>query len=183
MDGDRVARPFSHCSACGSRFGSRARWPRTCRACGHVAYRNPVPVVVLVVPVEGAGVLTVRRREPPAGLALPSGYIEYGEAWQDAAVRELEEETGVRVAASTVRELAVRSGGDGTLLVFATAPAIARHDLRRFTASAEVAELVVVRGPRDDLVFPLDAEVIGMLRSGRPCGATADDHKPERPTF
>jgi ADP-ribose pyrophosphatase YjhB (NUDIX family) len=129
-----------------------------------VAYRNPIPVVVLALPVEDVGVLTVRRREPPVGLALPSGYIEHGEAWQDAAARELEEETGVRVDAATVRELAVRSGGDGTLLVFATAPAIARGELRRFTPSPEVSELVIVTGRCDELVFPLDAEAIGMVR-------------------
>ena len=91
MAADPPARQFSHCSACGARYPARAGWPRLCEACGHVAYRNPVPVVVLVVPVEDAGVLTVRRTQPPTGLALPSGYIEYGEAWQDAAARELEE--------------------------------------------------------------------------------------------
>ena len=170
MDADAVAAPFTHCSACGRRFPSGTGWPRTCRACGHVAYRNPIPVVVVALPVEDLGVLAVRRRHPPVGLALPSGYVEYGEAWQDAAARELEEETGVRVDAARVRELAVRSGGDGTLLVFATAPAIARRDLRRFTASAEVSELVIVTGPGDELLFPLDAEVLGMLRGsgGRP---------------
>jgi hypothetical protein len=54
----------------------------------------------------------------------------------------------------------VRSGSDGTLLIFATAPAVSRAALRGFTPSAEVSELVVVDGPRDDVVFPLDAQLL-----------------------
>jgi ADP-ribose pyrophosphatase YjhB (NUDIX family) len=163
MGADRVIAPFSHCSYCGDRFAQRVGWPRRCGSCGHVSYRNPIPVVVLAVPVEDVGVLMVRRVQSPVGLALPSGYIEHGELWQDAAARELAEETGVRVDAATVRELMVRSGQDGTLLIFATAPPISRGDLHAFSPSAEVSELLVVAGPRDDVVFPLDAEVLATL--------------------
>ena len=125
-----------------------------------MTYRNPSPVAVLVLPVEDHGVLMVRRARPPVGLAFPSGFIEYGERWQDAAAREVAEETGVRVDPELIRELRVRSGSDGTLLIFATAPAVSRASLRVFTPSAEVSELVVVDGPRDDVVFPLDAQLL-----------------------
>ena len=95
---------------------------------------------------------------------IPGGYIEHGERWQDAAARELAEETGISVDPVTIRELKVRSGVDETLLIFATAPAITRAELTAFVPSAEVSELVVVPGPRDDVVFPLDAEVLETLR-------------------
>lgn len=164
MDDDRPGAPFSHCSYCGHCFAERATWPRRCASCENVSYRNPLPVAVLAVPVKDSGVVMVRRVGPPAGLALPSGYIEHGERWQDAAARELAEETGIRVDAAAIRELNVRSGEDGTLLVFATAPPVTRAELAAFIPSAEVSELVVVDGPRDDVVFPLDAEVIATLR-------------------
>jgi ADP-ribose pyrophosphatase YjhB (NUDIX family) len=167
MDAERVIAPFSYCSSCGHRFRRGAGWPRRCGSCGHVSYRNPIPVVVLAVPVEDLGVLMVRRVEPPAGLALPSGYVEHGERWQDAAARELAEETGIRVDAAAIREFRVRSGHDGTLLVFATAPRIERVALDAFRPSAEVSELAIVSGPRDDVVFPLDAEVVTSLRASR----------------
>jgi ADP-ribose pyrophosphatase YjhB (NUDIX family) len=172
MDDDRpAAEPFSHCSSCGHPFARGVGWPRTCAACGAVAYRNPLPVAVLAIPVEDHGILMVRRVEPPAGLALPSGYIEHGERWQDAAARELAEETGVYVDAARIRELKVCSGEDDTLLIFATAPAITHAALAAFVPSAEVSELLVVAGPRDDVVFPLDAEVIATMRPSRRRGA------------
>ena len=161
---DPPGAPFSHCSYCGHRFPADARWPRRCASCAHVTYRNPLPVAVLIVPVDDFGVVMVRRVQPPVGLALPSGYIEHGERWQDGAARELAEETGISVDAATIRELKVCSGEDGTLLVFATAPAITRAELAAFRPSAEASELVVVSSPRDDIVFPLDAEVIATLR-------------------
>ncbi len=59
-------------------------------------WSNPVPVALAVQPV-GAGVLLVRRAQDPGrGLwALPGGYLNPHEAPDDAAVRELQEETGV----------------------------------------------------------------------------------------
>jgi ADP-ribose pyrophosphatase YjhB (NUDIX family) len=165
MNGDApTVAPFSHCSYCGYRFAERAGWPRRCAGCGNVSYRNPLPVAVLAVPVEDLGVLMVRRVDHPAGLALPSGYLEYGERWEDAAARELAEETGIDVDPATIRELRVRSGEDGTLLIFAIAPAITRAALAAFVPSAEVSELVVVSAPRNDVVFPLDAELVATLR-------------------
>jgi ADP-ribose pyrophosphatase YjhB (NUDIX family) len=158
--------PFSHCSFCGHRFPGESGWPRTCAACGNVGYRNPLPVAVVVVPVEDDGILMVRRAHGPTGLAFPSGFVEYGERWQDTAARELAEETGVRVDPATVRALRVSSDTDGTLLVFATVPAIARDDLAAFTPSDEVSELVVLGGPHPDVVFPLDAEVLAERLGG-----------------
>jgi ADP-ribose pyrophosphatase YjhB (NUDIX family) len=166
MDADTPAvEPFSHCSYCGHPYARREGWPRKCVACGNTSYRNPLPVVVLAVPVEDLGVLMVRRVDQPAGLALPSGYIEFGERWQDAAARELAEETGIRVDPQAVRELSVRSGADGTLLIFAIAPEITRAEVAAFAPSAEVSELVVVSEPRGDVVFPLDAEIVATLRA------------------
>ena len=152
--------PHSHCSFCGQRFPDGLGWPRTCAACGNVSFRNPLPVAVLLLPVADQGILLVRRAIPPLGLALPGGYIEHGERWQDAAAREAAEETGVRVDPEAIREVRVLSAPDGTLLVFGTAPRVPPEALRAFAPSAEVDGLVVARGPRDDVVFPLHAQVL-----------------------
>ena len=163
----RPPRRFRTARTAAPRFAQRSGWPGRCAACGNVSYRNPLPVAVLALPVEDLGILMVRRVDHPAGLALPSGYIELGERWQDAAARELAEETGIWVDPTAIREFRVRSGADGTLLIFGTAPAITRAELAAFVPSAEVSDLVVVSGPRDDVVFPLDAEVVATLWPSR----------------
>ncbi len=43
------------------------------------------------------GIVLIERRNPPAGLAIPGGFVEVGESVEEAAVREVEEETGLRV--------------------------------------------------------------------------------------
>lgn len=58
--------------------------------------RNPYPTVDVVVEVEG-GIVLIERANEPKGWALPGGFIDYGEPPEDAARREVEEETGLRV--------------------------------------------------------------------------------------
>jgi NADH pyrophosphatase NudC (nudix superfamily) len=86
----------SHCSFCGTAFEENQDYPRQCQNCQNTTYRNPLPVAVVILPVDN-GVLLVRRAiEPRKGLlAFPGGFINYGESWQTAAARELFEETGI----------------------------------------------------------------------------------------
>lgn len=59
-------------------------------------YRNPVPTVDIIIEIEGAIVL-IKRRNPPFGWALPGGFVDYGESYETAALREAKEETGLAV--------------------------------------------------------------------------------------
>ncbi|GLY07457.1 MULTISPECIES: NUDIX domain-containing protein [Actinoplanes] len=115
----------AHCAYCGARFTPGQSWPRRCTACGETTYRNPSPVAVAIQPV-GHGLLAIRRGIPPARdrLALPGGFIDIGETWQAAAVRELAEETGLEADPAAVRLYDTVSAPDGTLLVFALLPAL-----------------------------------------------------------
>lgn len=59
-------------------------------------YRNPIPTVDIIIEIEGKIVL-IKRKNPPHGWALPGGFIDYGEAAEDAACREAREETGLDI--------------------------------------------------------------------------------------
>jgi 8-oxo-dGTP diphosphatase len=61
-----------------------------------MAGRNPLPTADVIVEV-GNRIVLVRRKHPPAGWAIPGGFIESGETVEAAAVREALEETGLAV--------------------------------------------------------------------------------------
>lgn len=144
----------SHCSYCGHPFADVAAWPRSCAPCGNITYANPIPVGVVLLPVEG-GLLTVRRAiEPAVGqLALPGGFLDLGETWQEGCARELREETGVVIDAAEVSLFAAHSTPRGQLLVFGLARPRSAGDIA-FVANSEASEAVVIDAPRA-LAFPL----------------------------
>lgn len=148
----------SHCSYCGQPFAD-APWPRQCAQCSQTSFLNPLPVSVLLVPVEG-GLLGIRRAiEPRRGqLALPGGFINAGESWQQAGVRELVEETGLTLAPEVVRLFDALSAPDGTLLVFGLTPPLTLEALPPFEPTAETAERVILT-PTTQLAFPLHTQV------------------------
>ncbi len=58
--------------------------------------RNPVPTVDVIVERE-EGIVLIKRKNPPYGWALPGGFVEYGESLEEAARREIKEETNLQV--------------------------------------------------------------------------------------
>lgn len=94
---------FDYCPYCGARLAARvpagehAAQP-TCPRCGFVAYKNAKPCAGAVVVRDGRALLVKRAREPFLGWwDVPGGYLEYGEHPEDAARRELKEETGLDI--------------------------------------------------------------------------------------
>lgn len=69
-----------------------------CIECSYIIYRNPYPAVSIIIEKEKKIVLIKRKIKPMIGYwALPSGFVEYEEDSEEAAAREVLEETGLKV--------------------------------------------------------------------------------------
>jgi len=96
-----VGRQYSFCPWCGAKLGEQfidGKNRKRCVACDFVHYRNPIPAAGAIVESDGK-ILLVKRRFPPyvGDWCLPAGFMEYGETPEKCCVREVEEETGLKV--------------------------------------------------------------------------------------
>ena len=91
-------RTSCYCSLCGGRAERLpGAWGKRCLNCGYAHFPHIHPCAITLVRRPGEVLLT-RQAEWPAGrYSLISGFVEFGECLEEAAVREVREETGVRV--------------------------------------------------------------------------------------
>lgn len=117
----------SHCSYCGTRHTEQILWPRRCFRCYNDSFSNPLPVVVVMLVVERyqgglqKGLLIQKRGIEPqkGGWALTGGYIDKGETWQEAAVREVHEELNLDIKEDRLELVGIASSTKkDTMLVF-----------------------------------------------------------------
>jgi len=70
-----------------------------CPTCHYVHFRNPIPLVAMLVTGAERRILLVKRKLPPriGAWALPGGHIDFSETAEEAARREVKEKTGLEV--------------------------------------------------------------------------------------
>lgn len=91
---------FRFCPKCGSpHFTENNEKSKRCADCGFVYYFNSSAAVVAVIENPKGEVLVARRAKDPAKgtLDLPGGFVDMYETAEEAAGREVVEETGLSV--------------------------------------------------------------------------------------
>lgn len=157
----------SHCSFCGAKFRVTG-WPKTCQTCSNTTYLNPIPVAVVLLPVDNSLVVIRRNTEPQKGtLNLPGGYLDLGETWQQGARRELLEETGIAIAASEISLYDVCNGTDGTLVIFGLASPQPGSIFKPFSC-CETQEVLLIDRPTELGFFNHTAVVERFFAGKRP---------------
>lgn len=95
-----MKRKRQYCIYCGSE--TIKKWEDNvrrdyCPVCSAFFYENPLPVVSAILESSRQILLVKRARKPSRGLwCLPTGFAETGESIEEATLRELEEETGIK---------------------------------------------------------------------------------------
>lgn len=93
---------FVYCPVCGARsFAERNDKAKVCQSCGFVYYFNPSAAVACFIRNKAGKLLLVRRAKDPAKgtLDLPGGFVDMNESAEEAAHREVKEETGLELTA------------------------------------------------------------------------------------
>ena len=150
-----------HCQRCGHTTEMReieGHLRPVCAACGAVTYLDP-KVAVAVIVERGGRVLLGRRgarTREPGKWSFPAGFVERGEAVEDAAAREIAEEVGLDITVGPVLGVWSEPGEPVVLIVYpaltARGEAVAADDLTEigwFTPDA-----------LPELAFPHDPEIL-----------------------
>ena len=90
------------CVVCGGRTtADQAGWVRRCTACGALDFPRADPAVIMAVTDDADRIVLVHGARWEAGrYSTVAGYVEAGESCEAAVVREVAEETGLRVASA-----------------------------------------------------------------------------------
>lgn len=95
---------YRYCPVCGSaNFLISSVKSKQCRHCGYELFINPSAAVVAFIRNARGELLVVERDcEPAKGtLDLPGGFTDIDETVEESVIREIKEETGLTVTATT----------------------------------------------------------------------------------
>lgn len=122
-------------------------------------YDNTPTVVVVLVPCNG-GLLMIRRalKDGYGKLALPGGFQERPLTWQQTAIKEVKEETGVDISADGLVITDVRTTPDGGLnLLFCETQPVSHEG--PFAHDHEISEVVIIHEPVET-AFPFHTTAV-----------------------
>jgi len=148
---------FQFCPVCGGGLRSlklKEHEPvrLVCSECAFIFYQDPKLVAFSVVELNDKVVLLRRGIEPQLGKwVLPGGYVDRGERVKDAAIRETEEECGVKTRIKNL--LGVYSYQGRPVVIIAYVTSYLSGDLIAGDETDEVKLLRIEEIPWNDLAF------------------------------
>lgn len=158
---------YRYCPRCATPLVEKYVYNATrasCPQCGFILFLEPKVVTVVVIQRGDSVLLGRRNMEPARGMwSFVSGYVDRGEKVEEAAVREVKEETNLDVMLD--RLLGVFSERGNPHIVIAYCACISNDDISGLTAQLdEVSELAFF--PLEslpELAFPADKHFFHLL--------------------
>jgi 8-oxo-dGTP diphosphatase len=159
---------FTYCPICAAHLVEKCidATPRpTCPECGFILFLAPMLVAVVVVRHEGKFLLGRRNIDPGKGMwSFFGGYVDRGEKVEDAALREVKEETNLDVQLEDLIGI-YSEQGDQHVLVGYQASVIEREANRLVAQSEEVSELAFFTWEElPAFAFPVDRHILNDWR-------------------
>ncbi|PKB66012.1 MAG: DNA mismatch repair protein MutT [SAR202 cluster bacterium Io17-Chloro-G4] len=135
----------------------------SCPSCHHVVYNDPKVATTCIVERKGRVLMIRRALEPGIGLwCMPGGYVDRGEVVEEAAAREVLEETGLVVEVGSLVGLFSEKGRPVIVAAFA-----ATETGGVLQAGPEAQEVdFFPLGDLPPLAFPRDVEILERWRHG-----------------
>lgn len=155
------------CPACASALEEKevaGRRRPVCSNCGRVVFYDPKVAVTCIVERDGKVLMVRRGNQPGYGLwSIPGGYVDRGEVVEEAAVREVLEETGLEVEIGRLLGLFSEAGHPVILAAFT-----ARELGGRLTTGPETLEVAFFAPDGlPPLAFPRDEQMLAHWREMR----------------
>ncbi|HVB60950.1 MAG TPA: NUDIX hydrolase [Ktedonobacteraceae bacterium] len=165
---DSIMPRFKYCPMCATPLVEQDIYHGlrlTCPDCGFINFLEPKVVAVIVIEDEDKILLGKRNIDPGMGRwSFVSGYVERGEKLEEAAIREVKEETNLDVRLE--RLIGIYSERDNPHIVIAFAASITNNNTNEIVAQPdEVSELAFFALDRiPTLAFPTDTTILQALR-------------------
>ncbi len=165
---DSIMPRFKYCPMCATPLVEQDIYHAlrlTCPDCGFINFLEPKVVAVIVIEDEDKILLGKRNIDPGMGRwSFVSGYVERGEKLEEAAIREVKEETNLDVRLE--RLIGIYSERNNPHIVIAFAASIFNNNTNEIVAQPdEVSELAFFALDRiPTLAFPTDTTILQALR-------------------
>lgn len=166
---------YRFCPRCGGSLERRILRPTdpprlVCTACRFVFFLDPKVATGAVFSLDGGVLLVKRAIEPSYGKwVFPGGYVDRGEGLEEAAIREVKEETGLDVRLT--RLLGVYSTAGNPVILVTYAGEVTGGTLQTDDEGLEVRSFPPAEIPWEALAFPSTTQVlrdyVALLSQGR----------------
>lgn len=167
-----AAPTFTYCPLCATPLVEKqinATLRLACPACTFIHFLEPKLVTVVVVHYNGTFLLGRRNIDPAKGQwSFISGYMDRGEKVEEAAIREVKEETNLDIQLEQL--IGVYSEQGNPHVVIAYRASVLNNDIRPLTAQLdEVSELAFFTLEEMPLLaFPADQYILHDLHTIQP---------------